>query len=340
MIHYNAVIDDKLCINCEICFNICQQNYPLELKEPIRWYQGWASNDIVRGTGSSGGIAGALSHQFIKNGGIVFSCIFMNGQFIYTSTENIDEIKKFSGSKYVKSNPKGIYRKIKEELKKNKNVLVIGLPCHIAAVKKFIGNEYINQLYTVDLICHGTPSPNVLKEFLIQYGIHLEDVSSIKFRKKNSYRLEIDHKLIENIVIDKYMISFLDCITFTENCYKCYYAKKERVSDITIGDSWGSNLSQEYHNGISLIICQTEKALKLVDECEIVLKEVDIDNAISYNAQLSSPSIKPKGRDGFFRGLTSKLSFNILVWKTFPIKCFKQIVKKILVYGHILKYNQ
>ena len=34
-------------------------------------------------------------------------------------------------------------------------------------------------------------------------------------------------------------------IDYTENCYSCRYASQSRVSDISLGDSWGSELSEE-----------------------------------------------------------------------------------------------
>ena len=53
---------------------------------------------------------------------------------------------------------------------------------------------------------------------------------------------------------------FLNSTSYTENCYECKYAKTERISDLTLGDSWGSRLTEdEIHKGVSLALCQTEK---------------------------------------------------------------------------------
>ena len=46
-------------------------------------------------------------------------------------------------------------------------------------------------------------------------------------------------------------MAFLSSLTYTENCYSCKYAQKKRISDITIGDAWGSDLAdEEIKNGI------------------------------------------------------------------------------------------
>lgn len=68
---------------------------------------------------------------------------------------------EFAGSKYVKSNPEGSYKKIRKLLSEERTVLFIGLPFQCAALKKATEKSIKGHLYTVDLICHGTPSPKV-----------------------------------------------------------------------------------------------------------------------------------------------------------------------------------
>lgn len=340
---YNAVIDIDKCIDCHACYNICAQNNDVESKEPIKWYQGWSNDNDIRGVGSSGGVASSLAVQIIKSGGIVCSCLFRDGQFIFDVCDNIHDLNKYAGSKYVKSNPSGIYRKIRAVLKENKKVLFIGLPCQVAAVKRFFGeNDF---LITVDLICHGTPSPNVLKKFLCQYNIKLEDLEDIRFRKKTIFQIYNakygyrNYKTItKSAVIDKYLIAFLNCLCYTENCYMCKYAKKQRISDITIGDSWGSELPMsEQQKGLSLILCQTEKGIRLIENSNLKLCYVDLDKAIKSNQQLNAPSKKPEKRQYFFDGLERNIKFNHLVRMSYPKQSCKQDLKNILKTIKVLK---
>ena len=58
-----------------------------------------------------------MERSFIKKGGIVCSCVFHEGRFEFDFAETENEVGKFTGSKYVKSNPQGIYKKISEKLK-------------------------------------------------------------------------------------------------------------------------------------------------------------------------------------------------------------------------------
>lgn len=334
---YNAEIDEKKCIGCNACHKVCQVNHPASVKDPINWQQGWTENSEMRKECSSGGVATAISKGFLENGGIVCGCTFNEGKFIFEFAENEDELKKFIGSKYVKSNPIGIYKEIKSRLKREEKVLFIGLPCQIAALRNFISADLSDKLYTIDLICHGTPSPKVLDIFLKQYGLTLSSLKDIKFRVKAKFQIYGDYKgIITKGVSDRYSIAFLNALTYTENCYSCPYAKTERVSDVTLGDSWGSELAiDEQKNGISLILSQTEKGNELLKMANLRLEEVDIEKAIANNHQLEYPSFKPTGREKFFKGLKNS-NFNFLVFRILPKQCLRQNVKQFLIKTKLL----
>lgn len=337
LVAFNATITDA-CIDCGACHRVCQWNHPAAFYKPMVWYQGWAKKDETRKEGSSGGFAAALAELFIRDGGYVCSCVFENGRFGFTLVNRTEELNRFAGSKYVKSNPEGAYKAIRERLKEGDKVLFIGLPCQVSALRNFVGQKLADNLVTVDLICHGTPSLKILEQFLKQYGIELDDCKEIKFRTKGKFRLEKDsHGFSPVGVSDRYLTAFLSALTYTENCYDCQYAKLERVSDITLGDSWGSELESEWKKGISLILCQTEKGKSLVEGADLVLHPVDLNTAVQHNHQLEHPSRKPQGRDAFFQGLQDNMKFNRLVYKALPKKCFKQDLKGILIKAHILR---
>lgn len=334
---FNATITDA-CIDCGACHRVCQRNHPASFVEPKIWYQGWAKKDEVRKAGSSGGFATALAEAFIRDGGYVCSCVFENGQFGFTLVNSTDELKRFAGSKYVKSNPEGAYTAVRKKLKEGTKVLFIGLPCHVSALRNFVGQKWGENLVTIDLICHGTSSPKILERFLKQYGVELDDCKEIKFRTKGKFRLEKDCQGFTPVgVSDRYLTAFLNALTYTENCYNCQYAKLGRVSDITLGDSWGSELESEWKKGISLVLCQTEKGKNLVEGADLVLHPVDLNTAVQHNHQLEHPSRKPQGRDAFFQGIQGNKKFNRLVYKALPKKCFRQNIKSILIRAYILR---
>ena len=328
--YYNALVDTKKCVDCGLCTKVCPRENDNDMSKPKWWYQGWADSEI-REHASSGGAASAIIRAFIKNGGYVASCLFDSGKFVFEVTNEMAVARKFAGSKYVKSNPEKIYGKIQSLLKANQKVLFIGLPCQVAAVNQFIKDK--TNLVTADLICHGTPSPYLLKKCLQEYGHDINTLTDINFRIKSLYELNRDGKPIAAFhTMDNYLIAFLHSYDYTENCYSCKFATLDRVSDITLGDSWGTELSGEVKNGVSLILCQSEKGKELIESAGLNLLDVDINNAISHNEQLNKPSKCSKSRDQFFENYNRYNNFGKALVKTAPGIVAKEKVKSIVKY--------
>lgn len=325
---YNAVIDSEKCVNCGACRGVCPNNNAVRSYNPQRWYQGWAKDEEIRSDGSSGGVASAMAKAFVRDGGYVCSCTFKEGTFGFEVVNNINDISRFKGSKYVKSNPSGIYKQILSLLKDDKKVLFIGLPCQVAAVKNYAG-KYDEQLYTIELVCHGTPSPKVLDIYLKQHGFDLSELKEISFRYKNRFRLE---PITKSGIQDSYLMAFLEGIVFTENCYSCKYAKTERIADVALGDSWGSNLSKgEIQKGISLILSQTPKGDCLIEQANLQLENVDMKNALRHNGQLVCPSSPHRNRSRFIERLKAGENIDKLVVRMLPKRFMRQCVKLMLV---------
>ena len=333
---YNAYIDLSKCVQCDKCKKMCPNNNPIQLREAIEIKQGWI-NSSLRESATSGGIATALSEQFIINGGWVCGCIFKEGKFRFAITNRREDLFLFQGSKYVKSNPLDIYKEIEKKISNKEKVLFIGLPCQCAAIKNLIG-EKGTLLYTVDLICHGTPSPKLLSSFLRDKKIDIDKVQDIKFRSNNKFCLQVDNKLFQKKgIMDRYTMAYLNKVMYTDNCYKCRYASTLRGTDITLGDSWGNNLDiTERKNGVSLIFVQTQKGQDLLDTISesATLLKVDSKKAIDNNEQLRKPCECPSERDDFFREIINGNSFSNTVYKMYKKQCFQEEIEgtiKILI---------
>jgi coenzyme F420-reducing hydrogenase beta subunit len=195
------------------------------------------------------------------------------------------------------------------------------------------GDSLEGKLTTIDLICHGTPSPKILDMFLKQYGEDIHMAESIDFRVKGNFQVsEHSHTIATRGVCDRYMISFLSALSYTENCYSCKYAQEKRPGDITLGDSWGTELSEnEWHKGVSLVLCQTEKGKSLLELAKIKLVDVNIEKAKSHNHQLEHPSKAPKSRDRFVKYIKHGMKFNRAVLYALPKDSGKQLLKEILI---------
>lgn len=325
---FNADIDEQLCIHCDMCAKVCPNVNIVSLKKPMDWYEGWADEQI-RVFASSGGVASAIMNAFIIRGGWGASCIFKDGVFQFDITNDLNMTKRFAGSKYVKSNPRGIYKKIEDKLQQGINCLFIGLPCQVAALYNYI--KHPEKLYTIDLICHGSPSSEILKKFLQEEKIDIQALRNISFRTKTCFEIIPDYKRIVPLgVKDMYTYAYMSSLDYTDNCYSCKYATLERVADITLGDSWRSELGlEEQKRGISLILCQTEKGRKLLSDAAVILKKVDLNKAIEANHQLEYPSIMPKERTKFFKYL--KRGFNYSLSRCYPKIYYKQKLKRKLI---------
>lgn len=329
-----AYIDQEKCIKCNLCHTLCPQTNLLQLTSPIEWYQGWARNDKIRKMGSSGGVATEISRAFIEYGGVVCTCHFQNGTFGFDFFESFEELKNASGSKYIKSDPTGIYKQLDKKLSEGKKVLMIGLPCQIAAARNYVQKNKLEGFYSVDLICHGTPSPEVLKLFLRENGIDLIGINRIQFRDKIKFGLKCNCRDVVEGYTDEYTCAFLDALIYTENCYHCRYARLERVADITLGDSWGSELSEEEKKGISLILCQSEKGKELLTIASIDLKSVDLKKAIAANCQLQSPAVLSKEREKFLSMICKGNKFSTALLRVKPKRAVKNMVKKLIFSKH------
>lgn len=296
---YNARIDPTRCVGCGLCEKTCPQMVSPSSLRPLEWLQGWAKDTSLRMSSSSGGLATAISEAFVASNGLVCSCAQEGGEFRFHLTSDADYLRRAQGSKYVKSNPLGAYREVREALQGGQRVLFIGLPCQVAAMRNFVGSRLADSLYTIDLICHGSPSPKVLSRFLEETGNNLSNELILDFRKKVQFQLR--YRGAETVgrtgVRDRYSIAFLSGLPYTEGCYSCRYAKGDRVSDITLGDSWGSELSDEVANGISLALVQTDKGRELLEMTDLELLPVDPGLAVANNEQLQRPSTKPIERN-------------------------------------------
>ena len=324
----NAVIDEEKCVSCGLCENVCPQINKPATNCPIGWFQGWAEEQEIRYTSTSGGAAACITKAFIEKGGYVCSCMFDQGEFLFRITNSKEESKLFAGSKYVKSNPGDIFEQVKQYIENDREVLFIGLPCQVAGLKNYLGRTERERLFTVDLICHGTPSIKLLDTYLKQNGLELRKLKNIKFRSKTGMGLSIKEANVSMPgTIDAYLLSFLNALNYTDNCYSCQYASLNRVSDITLGDNWGTEYSDELAKGVSLILVNSEKGKELLINTRLILKDVDVKKAISANGQLSNPSKMPSKRDEFMNGIEEGKKYKKLISRLYRKQYMRQILK-------------
>jgi coenzyme F420-reducing hydrogenase beta subunit len=163
---YIPEIDYEKCRSCGVCIKACPAANKKQKSRPLVCYAAKNRSEQIRLKSSSGGVFHILAEEILDAGGVVFGASFNNDwEIVHDYIESIDDISKFHGSKYVQSWMGDSYRKCKNFLDAGRNVLFSGVPCQIAALKQFLGKDYEN-LLTVDLVCHGVPSPGVWKKYI------------------------------------------------------------------------------------------------------------------------------------------------------------------------------
>lgn len=312
-------INKEHCINCGLCVRSCPALIQSEHVEISPKVYAAVNNDfeIVRES-TSGGVFRVLAEYFIEQGGYVFGCswnVNLEAEHICVSEKKY--LYKLSGSKYVQSNTLHSFGKVKDLLLLGKKVLFSGTSCQIAGLKAYLQKEYSN-LFTVDVICHGVPSPLLFKRYLKwQEELIGSEILSIDFRNYDkSYwgqtyksRIITNKKVVyRNSNFDPYYNAFLNSSTSRECCYSCIYANKNKSSDITLGDFWGvSNFHSNIFNkhGVSCVIVNTENGHDLMDNIKnhIDFIESDYDNVSLKNYNLVKASNRPNDRNYIYTNI-------------------------------------
>lgn len=302
------ILEDK-CIECGMCMKVCPENHPITKKYPTECYAAWSKDEKERKYCSSGGLATEFSRYIIEQGGIVYGAAFdENLTLVHMAAERTEDLEKFKGSKYVQSYTGTVYRDIKEQLKRERQVLFIGTPCQIAGLRGFLGKEYDN-LLLVDLICHGTPPMEYLREYAEKAGKGRK-ITDISFRGKKNYRLTLysGDKPVYSVrnKKDYYFTAFYNGLIARDNCFKCEYSMPQRSSDITIGDFWGlkrSDLRIPYSGRISVALINSERGSAFWNRVKerFVYEERPVEEAVNGNGQLRKPSVCHPDRELFLK---------------------------------------
>ncbi len=293
-------IDREQCISCGKCQLACPVINKNNLKKPYKAYAVWSLDEKSRKVSTSGGAAAEFYQTALDKGYWICGAEYTD-QFrvIHTLTKDKNKILDFRQSKYVYSESRSIYKEVKNVLDQNKSVLFISLPCKVAGLLKYLGRTYEN-LITVDIICHGVPSYQMLDEH-IHFCEGKEKASQIRFRQDNDYGFLLSNakKIVyqKKGKTDTYLAAFLEGLNYRPSCYQCVFAGPERVGDLTIGDFWGLGMEipfeYPYTGGISVVLINTEKGEKFF-ECTkkcIYSEERPVTEAIKGNSQLNHPTM-------------------------------------------------
>ncbi len=307
-------VDKDVCIDCGLCERVCPELNPNNEREPKNVLAAINKDESVRLRSSSGGVFYLLAEKFIKEGGVVFGARFdENWQVVMDYAETLEGVQAFMGSKYVQARTEKAFNDAKQFLQNGRKVLFSGTPCQIAGLSHFLRKEYDN-LLTVDIVCHGTPSPKVWARYLDEVLRECEKVKDVAFRNKSlgwrnfSFKLAYSEK-DETLSIQSpagknpHMKAFLKNLILRPSCYDCKFKSGKSHSDITLADFWGIwnvNPQMDDDKGTSMVFTNSEKGESAFGSLKIDTVESDYETAKKYNSACwKSPVPHPK-RSEFF----------------------------------------
>ena len=138
---------------------------------------------------SSGGAFTALSDFFLKNGNAVVAVVYNYATHTAEFQMILDEKQRERAkrSKYMQSKPGDIYREAYHWLMENpkKELLFVGMGCQSDGFRKFSEMKRIRErVYVVDIICHGSPSPKLWREYAESIQKSAGKITYLTFKDK------------------------------------------------------------------------------------------------------------------------------------------------------------
>lgn len=328
-------INQTICIDCNLCKKICpniDDNYSRLKHIPRKVLASYVQSKELLSTCTSGGLATCISEYFLNefDNSIVYGCQSTSFKAIHQGVTDISELYKFKGSKYIQSDLSISFKEIKANLLNNKKILFIGTPCQVSGLLSFLKKKYDN-LYTIDLLCHGVSSSKYLASYLKSENLNVDIISNISFRKKGKKETDIRYgtyvynssKCIysKSAPYNKFILGFFRGLTINDSCFHCKYNSIERVGDISLGDFWGvklSNKSLSKNKGISLVLVNSENGEHIISKIKnrIHAEEKDINDALNSNRCLKYNASKPIDYEKFRELYTLKQNnvFNDKIW--------------------------
>lgn len=317
-------VDTEQCVDCGLCERICPSlaEKPADNGWKRTAYIGRDKRKDVLAHGTSGGLFTSIGEYILNRGGVVWGvivdadCVVRHVRVDSLSDKNFAGIP---GSKYVRSDIVGVFEQIKTDLEGNKPVVFSGTPCQVAGLKAFLGKEY-SGLFTVDVVCRGTPSPLVWKKYVeYQEQKHKSKICYVKFRNKTyGYHSGTMKLVFENgktyygsARVDLFLHSFFADLCSRPSCYDCNFKHTEHTSDLTLFDAWHAaqlnTAIRDDDKGYTNIIVQSQKGEELLHALgdQFALYESDMDKAVELDGVMVNRSVQWNAkRETFFDGIS------------------------------------
>lgn len=293
-------VDQSKCVKCGKCKEVCisHKTHLFNRKEENlpRVYAAYHKNEQVLEESTSGGVFTAIYRSILAKNGVVAGVRYDESmEVIYDFAENEEECSKFRGTKYIAAQGNIVLEKVRNYLEAGRCVLFSGTPCQIAGLKSYLDKDYEN-LYTVDMICHGVGSPKLFRAYRNQIEKTYQS-KLVKFEFHNKFKgadnpfivteFETGCIDVEDCSRNNLSRAYAEGYIQRPSCYTCEFADlKKSVADITLGNFQGvqkHHPEMENKKGVSVLKVNTNKGMLLFDEFkeELVLAESSSKSAFA-----------------------------------------------------------
>ena len=295
-------------------------------------YAGRLKDKSALMSSSSGGAFTALSDAFLKSGDAVVAAVYNYENHTVEFQMILDEKQRerAKGSKYMQSKPGDIYQEAYRWLMDNpkKELLFVGMGCQSDGFRKFSEIKGIRyRVHIVDIICHGSPSPKLWREYAESIQKKDGKITYLTFKdKRNGWKSPTAYVKVNGAErpLKDYVRVFYNQCALRPSCYECPYATTERKTDMTIGDFWHieETIPDFYDpNGNSLFLIHTDRGKELFEKVRDNLDYRLSNTAQCWQANLEAPTQKSEQRDVFWNDYQKKgIDFVIKKYGTVPMK--------------------
>ncbi|GAB6265202.1 MAG: Coenzyme F420 hydrogenase/dehydrogenase, beta subunit C-terminal domain [Methanothrix sp.] len=333
-------VDEELCNECGICIKACPGQFQnlselnmdlfghvaddFWIGNHVACYTGYALDEELRYDSSSGGLITQLLVWALDEG-------IINGALVTRMSKenplmpepiiarNKNELIEASKSKYC---PVPANIAIKEILrcKDNEKFAVVGLPCHILALRKaekFNNNLRNKVIYHMGIFCSHTVTFLATEMLLNNININISSINEISYRGggwPGGLSIELKNGLIIKLPKSNYYdISFG---SFIPVCCRLCSDHTNILADISFGDAW----LKEYESdriGRSIIISRNVAGEELLQEA-LAKGVIQLD-------QINSEKVR-KSQNGFYRKkneLAARAKFYNYLYNSMPLRDFK-----------------
>lgn len=284
-------------------------------------------SDQERMASQSGGLFAILSDEILERGGVVYGCVFdENFRAVHARAENALQRDRMRFSKYVQSSMGNVYKDVLKDLEDGRTVLFSGTSCQIAGILRYLEmfpTKINGGFYSVDIVCHGVPSPRVWRDYLSwEKDKKKAEISDIICRNKADFGWKshvttlrfANGKRNDNRVYARIYSSHVD---MRPGCFKCPYKSIMHPSDITIGDYWGIDSALpgfKDDRGVSLALINTDRGEELFEKCHdrMIWHLTRIEDSLQQ--PLIAPYDSPVNREQFWQDY-EKLTFGEIARK-------------------------